>query len=238
MRTLTEQLPRRGWIPAAFTAANIAVGFTATLLASNGRYETAVYLLVLAIFLDMMDGRLARRLRVTSLFGKQLDSFCDVLSFGAAPAFLVYQAILRPLGVLGVAVALVYLLAAVYRLARFNLFSDEHEKARRTCGLPVPIGAGYLMAATLMRDQIDPLVSVAVVLIMAVLMASRLRLPDLKGAGLVSAMLVVGIFNYLALVVWPNWYTVGWWNLWNALILLAARSEDRRAGVETASSES
>lgn len=232
MKSLTEHLPPRGWIPGAVTAANIAVGFAAILLAADGRYDRAVYLLVAAILLDMLDGRLARWLGATSLFGKQLDSFCDVLSFGAAPAFLIYQALLRPLGAWAMAVSLIYLLAGVYRLARFNLVSDEHSKARRTVGLPIPIGASYLMAATLIREDLNPQWAAVAVLIMATMMVSRWRLPDIKGTGLVTAMLIVGMFNYMAVVVWPNWYTVGWWNVWNLVILAAARSEDRRLAPE------
>ncbi len=235
MQTSDEFLPPRSWIPNAATAANIAAGFAAMLLASTGRFDEAVYLLFLAIFLDILDGRLARLLRATSSFGQQLDSFSDALSFGVAPAFLVYQAILHELGPLGVAAALFYLLMGVYRLARFNLLSDAHTKAKRTLGVPIPIGAGYLMAVVLMRREINPLTALAVVVAMALMMVTRWRLPDLKGICLVSAMLLVGLFNYVAVVIWPNWYTVGWWNLWNVLIVLAARFEDRRMALETAS---
>ncbi len=221
-------LPPRAWIPSSVTAANIVVGFTAMLLGVEGRYDSAVNLLLVCIFLDMADGRLARRLHATSALGQQLDSFCDLLSFGAAPAFLVYESVLSPLGLLGGAVAVAYLLAGLYRLARFNLLSDPHSKARRTTGVPIPIGAGYMMVLILMRDEVPPRWAALVVLGLALLMVSRWRLPDLKGKGLVSALLLVGICNYVAVVLWPNWYTIGWWNLWNLVILLAARIEDRR----------
>ena len=131
--------------------------------------------------------------------------------------------------------ALLYLLMGVYRLARFNLLSDAHSKAKRTLGVPIPIGAGYLMAVVLMRREINPLAALAVVVAMALLMVTRWRLPDLKGLSLVSAMLLLGIGNYLAVVIWPNWYTVGWWNLWNVFIVFAARLEDRRMALEAAS---
>lgn len=210
------------------TAANIALGFGSMLLAADGRFDAAVHLLVLAVMLDMLDGKLARLLHATSQFGKQMDSFCDVVSFGAAPAFLVYQAVLRPMGVVGVSISLIYLLAGVYRLARFNLISDPHAKARRTMGVPIPVGAGYLMATTLMRDRIDPAWGAALVLIVAVALVSHWRLPELSGINVVTGMLLVGVFNYLALVFWPNWYTVGWWNVWNVLIVIAAKQEDRK----------
>lgn len=221
-------LPRRALIPAAATAANISAGFLAMLAAAEGRPRAAVYLLLLAILLDMTDGRLARRLSATSDFGQQLDSLSDALSFGIAPAFLIYTVTLSDLGPIGALVAIAYVLAGVFRLARFNLLSNAHEKARRTLGVPVPIAAGYLMAAALMRDALAPWAAAAVVLAMAAGMVSRWRLPDLKGKGLVSAMLLVGLLNYFAVVVRPGWPTVIWWNVWNLAILIAAALEDRR----------
>jgi CDP-diacylglycerol--serine O-phosphatidyltransferase len=211
---------------------NIAAGFSAMVLAARDRFDMAVYVLVLAIILDMLDGRVARLLRATSEFGRQLDSFSDAVSCGAAPALLVHLAVLHELGALGIASAVVYLLAGLFRLGRFNLLSDAHSKAHRTLGVPIPIGAGYLLAVVLMRDRLPPIAAAAVVMFMAAGMISRWRLPELKGAGLVTAMLGVGILNYLAVVLWPNWYTVGWWNLWNMLIILAARLEDRRLSLE------
>jgi phosphatidylserine synthase len=83
------------------------------------------------------------------------------------------------------------------------------------------------MALVLMRDRVTPTVAGVVILIMALLMISRLRLPELTGKGLVTYSLLVGLINYLAVIVWPNWYTVGWWNLWNAVILLVTRAQDR-----------
>jgi CDP-diacylglycerol--serine O-phosphatidyltransferase len=219
----------RVFVPNAVTAANIVVGFVSMLAAADGRFKLAVYLLLVAILLDAADGRLARLLNATSKFGQEMDSLSDSLSFCAAPAFLVHQAILQPLGGVGVALTVTYVLAGVYRLARFNLTSDLHEKSRWTTGVPTPIAAGYLMAVVLMRDRVPLLAAASVVLIMAMLMMSRWHLPELKGRGFVPLALVIGIFNYLAVVVWPNWYTVGWWNAWNGVILLAARREERQA---------
>ncbi len=234
MQDSTELFSPRSWIPNAVTAANILAGFTAMLLASEARFEAAVYVLLAALCLDALDGRVARWLKATSAFGQQLDSFSDALSFGVAPAFLVYKSTLEDFGGLGVAAAMLYLLAGVYRLARFNLLSDAHSKARRTVGVPIPIGAGYLMAVTLMRHELRPADALAVVLVMAALMISRWRFPDLKGVSLVSAMLCIAIPNFFAVVFWPNWYTVIWWNTWNLLIVVAGKREDRRLTLETA----
>lgn len=223
------RLPWRLIVPNLVTGANIALGFCAILAAAHGRFDLAVRLLVVAIFCDMFDGQLARRLKGTSRFGQEMDSLSDVLSFGAAPAFLVYEAALRDLGPWGVAISVLYLMAGVLRLARFNVTSDVHVKAKKTLGVPIPIAAGYAMAVTLMRDRMPAEAAAAVVLAMALLMVSRLRLPQMQRGGLVPWLLLVGVGNYLAVVARPGWPTVVWWNLWNVVILLAARAEERRA---------
>ncbi|MGH9379079.1 MAG: CDP-diacylglycerol--serine O-phosphatidyltransferase [Thermoanaerobaculia bacterium] len=228
---------RRMLGPAAVTAANVVMGFSSILMAADGRYRLAVLLLLAAIVLDMMDGRLARKLRVTSKLGQELDSFSDAISFGLAPAFLVQRAILEPLGIFGLLIAAAYLLAAIFRLARFNLVVGEHSKERRTLGVPTPIAAVYLMALVLMREHVTPEVAVAVVLAMAVLMMSRIRLPDLVGRGMVGWALLIGMANYLIFVARPNWLTVTWWNLWNGVIVLASWWENRQLRLFHATSE-
>jgi CDP-diacylglycerol--serine O-phosphatidyltransferase len=221
-------IPWRLVVPNLVTGANIAIGFCSILASAHGRYDLAVRLLVAAIFCDMFDGQLARRLRATSKFGQEMDSLSDALSFGAAPAFLVYAALLQELGPWGVAVAVLYLMAGVLRLARFNVTANEHVKDRRTLGVPIPVAAGYAMAVALMRGKLDPWAGAAVIVAMALLMVSRIRLPHLKGNTLVTWMLLVGICNYLAVVARPGWPTVVWWNVWNVAILAAAWATERR----------
>lgn len=228
MKDDTELFPPRSIIPNAVTAANILAGFMAMTLAAKGRFDEAVYLLLVAIFLDTLDGQLARLLKATSTFGQQLDSFSDTISFGVAPAFLIHQAILHRWGAVGIAISMLYILAGVYRLARFNLLSDAHTKGKRTLGVPIPIGAGHLMVVVLMRDELPPLASSAVVVLMAALMASRWSLPEVKGLGLVTGMLFVGLINFISAIIWPNWYIIAWWCFWNALIVMATRREDRQ----------
>jgi CDP-diacylglycerol--serine O-phosphatidyltransferase len=220
-------------IPNSVTAANIAAGFVAIVFAARGSYEVAVYLLLLACVLDTLDGTIARRLKATSKFGQEMDSFCDAMSFGAAPALLIYFACLEPLGGWGVAISLGYLLAGILRLARFNLSADVHGKARRTVGVPVPIAASYLMATVLMRDRVGVGFAVAVTLIMSILMMSTWALPNMKGKNAVTAMLLVGIVNYFAVVFWPSWFSIGWWNVWNVAILAAAHVQDRRLAMDS-----
>lgn len=210
------------------TGAGLVLGFLSMLAANQADYDGAVYLLVAAVFCDLFDGQLARRLQATSRFGQQFDSLSDSISFGVAPAFLVYQALLRPLGPWGVAAALVYVMAGVLRLARFNVTADAHTKDRRTLGVPIPIGAGYAMAVTLMRDHLSAWTAAGMLVLLALLMVSRVRLPQIQKSSVVNLLIVVGIGNYLAVVAWPSWTTVVWWNLWNVVILATAWLEERR----------
>ena len=224
-------MPKRRYrilAPSAVTSANIAAGFMAMVAAADSRYELSVYLLVVAILCDVLDGTIARLLGATSDFGQEMDSFSDAISFGVAPAFLIYLAVLRPLGFWGLVVSLVYLLAGVTRLTRFVLTSDAHVKELRTTGAPIPVAASYLMASVLMREHMSVQAVVVVVLAMALLMVSRIRLPSLKGKNVVTAMLLVGIVNYLLVVFFPSWFTIGWWNVWNACILFVARIQSKR----------
>jgi phosphatidylserine synthase len=89
-------VPFRKVVPSLVTGAGLVFGFLSMLAATQAEYDSAVYLLVAAVFCDLFDGQLARRLKATSRFGQQFDSISDAVSFGVAPAFLVFQALLRP----------------------------------------------------------------------------------------------------------------------------------------------
>lgn len=215
-------------VPTVLTLANISTGFVAILVASQDRFLLATWLVVGAILLDGMDGRVARWLGATSELGRQLDSFSDAVSCGVAPAFLVYQAMLEPLGVFGAVVATAYLLAGVARLTRFNLTSDVHVKARRTLGVPIPIAAGYMLALVAMRGHVDAPIAAVVVLVLGVAMVSRWRLPELRG-DVVGLFILIGLGSYFAVLLHPSWVTVAAWNGWNVVILTVAALAERRA---------
>ncbi|MCZ6727502.1 MAG: CDP-diacylglycerol--serine O-phosphatidyltransferase [Acidobacteria bacterium] len=220
--------------PNAVTAANIAAGFGSMCAAANGRFEVAVYLLVLAVVLDVVDGRVARRFNATSELGQQLDSFSDAISFCVAPAFLVQRALLTDLEGFGVVVSITYVLAGVFRLARYNLMSDAHGKTFRTCGAPTPVAAGYIMVLTLMRTEITPQVAAIIVLVVAALMISKIPLPEMNLRGALGAAFLIAVWSYLVVVVRPNWYTIAFWNAWNLVILLVAKVQERRLATSEA----
>ncbi|MFH1688130.1 MAG: CDP-diacylglycerol--serine O-phosphatidyltransferase [bacterium] len=138
----------RGIFPGTFTMGNVVCGFLSILSAFEGNVTTACWLIVLAAFLDALDGKIARLSGGTSQFGVELDSLADVMSFGVAPAVLVYTVKLSSMGKWGWLIAVVYLMAASYRLARFNLLASTEEK-KDFVGLPVPVAAitlvGYVI---------------------------------------------------------------------------------------------
>jgi CDP-diacylglycerol--serine O-phosphatidyltransferase len=215
-------------VPTVMTLANISMGFVAILAAAQNRFLLAIWLVVGAILLDGMDGRVARWLGATSELGRQLDSFSDAVSCGVAPAFLVYRAMLGPLGVFGAVVATAYLLAGVARLTRFNLTSDVHVKARRTLGVPIPIAAGYMLALVAMRAHVDAPIAAVVVVVLGLAMVSRWRLPELRG-DVVGLFILIGLGSYFAVLLYPAWVTVAAWNGWNVVILTVAALAERRA---------
>ena len=135
---------RRYLVPNAVTLANLFCGFLAIIYASSFRFEKAVIAIVLAILLDGLDGRVARRLNATSKFGLEFDSFSDLVSFGVAPAMLIYHwAFQQQADEWGVFVTFVYAICAASRLARFNI---APENLKGFTGLPTP-GAAAVVAA-------------------------------------------------------------------------------------------
>jgi CDP-diacylglycerol---serine O-phosphatidyltransferase len=132
-------------IPNIITLLGLCLGFSAIRFAYEGRLEFAVLAILGAAVLDGLDGRIARLLRGTSRFGAELDSLADFISFGVAPAFLLFTFILYDLKSLGWIVALIFACSAALRLARFNVMLDdpdrpEWKKAFFT-GVPTPAAA-------------------------------------------------------------------------------------------------
>lgn len=137
---------RRGIIilPSAFTVGNMFLGMWAIVHAARGDFITAGWLIVLAAVFDMLDGRIARFTATGSAFGEELDSLVDAISFGVAPALIIYFTFLRNGGEWSWIVAFLYLVAAVFRLARFNIEQAGTAKSAFH-GLPSP-SAGACVA--------------------------------------------------------------------------------------------
>ncbi|HEX9937330.1 MAG TPA: CDP-diacylglycerol--serine O-phosphatidyltransferase [Longimicrobium sp.] len=130
---------RRGIVilPSAFTVGNMFLGVWAIIHASRGDFITAGWLIVLAAVFDMLDGRIARFTATGSAFGEELDSLVDAISFGVAPALIIYFTFLKQGGEWSWIVAFLYMVAAVFRLARFNIEQAGTAKSAFH-GLPSP----------------------------------------------------------------------------------------------------
>ena len=148
-------LRRRGiyLLPNLFTTASLFSGFYAIVQAMNGEFETAAIAIFVSMVLDGLDGRIARLTRTQSEFGAQYDSLSDMVSFGAAPALVMYVWALKDLGKLGWIAAFVYCAAAALRLARFNTNIDVIDK-RYFQGLPSPMAAALLAGLVWVFDDL------------------------------------------------------------------------------------
>lgn len=128
-------------IPNSFTALNALCGYISITLSVNSQYEMAFFFIVFAGLFDLFDGILARLVKTSSEFGVQLDSLSDVISFGVAPAFLIYHTSLYELGWLGILISGAYVVFGAFRLARFNVQVSDYSVKTDFKGLPIPIAA-------------------------------------------------------------------------------------------------
>jgi CDP-diacylglycerol--serine O-phosphatidyltransferase len=140
------------FLPNIFTGLNMACGFASMVLASRGMHYEAAMILILGAIFDSVDGRVARLTGTSSSFGEQFDSLSDAVSFGVAPAFLIYNKYLFDYGRLGAVISFFYLLCAALRLARFNA---NLSKVRSDFfqGLPSPGAALAIIGLILLTDR-------------------------------------------------------------------------------------
>lgn len=218
-------------LPNALTLAALCAGLTAIRLAFGGQFDKAAALILLAALLDGLDGRLARRLRSESAMGAELDSLCDFVNFGVAPALVLHLWAFDGAGGVGWIAALVYAVACVLRLARFNIGSRDQLAAglpkKAFTGVPSPAGA-MLVFLPIFVANLNPALTVPGpvcalwMILVAALMVSRLPTPALpqtsirrEQAGLIL-LAVVGLGA--ALLTYP-WLTLVLLNLGYLLLL-------------------
>lgn len=130
-------------LPNLFTTANLFCGFYSVIAAMKGMYEVAALAILIAVVLDSLDGRIARMTHTTSRFGGEYDSLCDLVSFGVAPAIMIYNWSLFSFGKWGWLVAFLFVVCGALRLARFNVQVGIID-SRVFNGLPIPGGAAVL----------------------------------------------------------------------------------------------
>jgi len=177
-------LTLRAMLPNAITAAALCAGLTGIRFAIDGEWSYAILAVVLAGVLDGIDGRIARLLNAQSRFGAELDSLADSLSFGVAPALILFLWSLQDLPRFGWFAALAFAISCALRLARFNARIDvddqPHKSAGFLTGVPAPVGAGlaftpfYIWNETGIAFFREPLVMAVWLVIIAVLMISNM----------------------------------------------------------------
>ncbi len=147
---------RRGvyLLPNLLTTCNLIAGFYCLIAAYHGKFEHAAFAIVAAGIFDILDGRVARAMGGGSRFGVEYDSLADLISFGLAPAFLMYTWALEGFGRIGWVAACLYMICAALRLARYNVSQeDPTTKAATFTGLPSPGAAGMICATVLFEVQ-------------------------------------------------------------------------------------
>ncbi|WP_026478737.1 CDP-diacylglycerol--serine O-phosphatidyltransferase [Alkaliphilus transvaalensis] len=132
-------------IPNMFTYFNLTLGILAIISILGEAYSLSASLILLAAFMDRFDGKLARKLDVESEFGKELDSLCDLISFGVAPAILIWSFQLAHVGVFGMVIIILFALCGAYRLAKFNIVEFEGVYM----GIPITLSGGIVALMTL-----------------------------------------------------------------------------------------
>ena len=209
-----EEKPRRRrgiyLLPNLLTTAALFSGFYAIVAATNGRFEAAAIAIFIAMILDGLDGRVARLTNTQSAFGAEYDSLADVISFGLAPALVMYEWSLIVLGKLGWLAAFVYTASAALRLARFNTQVGKIDKAYFQ-GLPSPSAAallsGFVWLCTDYQIEGNSVALVAwfITFTAGLLMVSTLRYHsfkdmDLKGkVPFVKILIIVFVFSLISI---------------------------------------
>ena len=202
--------PRRGiyLLPNLFTTAGIFAGFYAIVAALQGVFDLAAMAIFIAMLLDGLDGPIARLTNTESEFGAQYDSLSDMVSFGIAPALVVYSWGLAPLGKLGWIATFFFVAATAMRLARFNTQEDK-------CffyGIPSPAAAGMIASIVWVIDLFNfELVSwlswliAGITVVVALLMVSNIRYYSPKQLDLKGKIPFLGLLVFLVLLVAIAW---------------------------------
>jgi CDP-diacylglycerol--serine O-phosphatidyltransferase len=225
------------------TTGNLFCGFLALILTTQRRFTEAAVAVLVAMVLDLLDGKVARLTKTTSQFGVEFDSLADVVSFCVAPAFMLYNLALAPLGRAAWLGAFLYVICGALRLARFNVYTGVVDR-RYFVGLPTPAAAGMVVAVILLFDGEETLErwqagAIAVgTYIVALLMVSTFRYWSFKEIDFARrrpvGLLLLVVLGVLIVATHPQWF------LLRALLRLPAQrphaspvgapSRGRRAG--------
>ncbi len=249
-RVRRQRLKYIAILPSLITILNGIFGFAAIIFAGKGAgiisadskipfftfgsttyFAMSGYMILVAMVADMLDGRLARRVQSTSSFGGQLDSLCDIISFGVAPAYLMLNILESELASRGLSderflqrfiwlSAAAYISCAAIRLARFNVENEEDESAHMSfMGLPTPAAAGVIVSLIIFHQETIPAFAIICTLPffalgISILMVSRIRYPHILNQYLRGKK----PFSYLIRVLLLLAFV--WWNIQVAMVVI------------------
>ncbi len=207
-------------LPNIFTLVGVCIGLSSIKFAFDGRFEIAVLAIIAASIIDGLDGRIARLIKGTSKVGKELDSLTDVISFGVAPAFIMYFWKLNELGRIGWLICLIYVVCVALRLARFNVNSSNQSYWQENFfeGVPSPAGGVLVLMPLIFSlselqliqinfDYIVPLFFVVI----SILLISKIPTYSLKRIVVprsTTIFLLFGIVLYFGLLLIYNFNTI------------------------------
>ncbi len=206
---------RRGiyLLPNALTTGAMFAGFYAVIAGMNGDFGSACIAIVVAMFCDGLDGRVARLMKAQSKFGAEYDSLSDMVAFGVAPGLICFSWALSQLGRLGWTAAFIYVACAALRLARFNVISGSTDR-RFFVGLASPSAAGLVVfmvwSFTEYQVEVTPVVAIfaAVVTVLAgVLMVLNVRYYSFKDIDFHNPVPFVSILAFVLILVVVAWHT-------------------------------
>lgn len=231
-------------LPNFFTILSLCAGMTGMRYALDERWQLAIGLIIVAMVLDGLDGRSARLLNLTSKLGAQLDSLADFVSFGVAPAFIVYLWTLNDVRAVGWAVAMVFAACCALRLARFNVEAEEPDppawKANFFSGIPAPAAAGCALILPVSSFVIGDWaqawwLNLAVMLATAFMMIStvptfsikKLKIPPKWVLPVLVALVIVLVF--LITETWATLMVIGFAYVASIPFAIASAARMRRA---------
>lgn len=210
-RKRLREISVRYLIPNAITVLAICAGLSAVRMAIEERFETAIGLILLAAILDGLDGRAARLLKASSKFGAEMDSLADAINFGCVPALVLYVYVLDETKQFGWIAALIYVIACVLRLARFNVMTGDSARPKWQreffIGIPAPAGAMLVLLPVYVgflgvsADWITASIVSLYTIIIGFLMVSNLPVWSAKSVGGISRTAVMPVLLLIVLLV-------------------------------------
>ncbi|SKA85376.1 CDP-diacylglycerol--serine O-phosphatidyltransferase [Caloramator quimbayensis] len=161
-------------IPSLLTFSNLSFGMLSILFTLTNNTKLASLMILLSVIVDRYDGKIARKLDAVTLFGKELDSLSDLVSFGAAPAVLCWNLFLNQFGIIGYIITILYPIAGAYRLARFNVTQFDNVYM----GIPITIAGGLVAVDCLINIYFikHNLFSAVLIVILSYLMISKIKI--------------------------------------------------------------